>query len=383
MRHTLIFFLIVVLFTNHPSVGDGFVAARGPGLVGLGLGPGEGQPVGGTIRKLLAAPRCPSSMGFMLRRWSQSVTSRWSGRTIASSSKQLVPGDNLQSRKLFQAPSNTTIVPVAATAPLPETAPVSPFSPAPGGSGSSGGGSSSNVSNNNGTVCCCNGNGQIVQIPYQQPTPPGCCCGDPNSCCPSGNLVVLMCGGGTVCIVLMLLSVFAAIAILTLCTLGAFISHRRRRRAIALAAANGENGEGNPSGVDSLRYSRRSRVPNINIPADQLDSFRVRPPSPEEQGCNKECPICLESISIEKDNWVVMPCSHGCCKTCLGDLLRLSSRTVQADTQAFLCPLCRKIAAADREPRVEEADVNEASDTVETAAVQEEPVPVTEGQRAG
>jgi hypothetical protein len=370
MRFNHIVVFIVLLCTNHPTVGDGFVDARGR--------VGEGQPVRGSSRKLLTASRCPSSIGSMFR-WSSSL---FAGANIHKMGLFDDEGsqsiEDLQRRRLLQSPSTTTIVPVGATAPSPEGSPISPFAPSSGMTGNSTG----NATSGNGSVCCCNGNGQIVQIPYQQPTPPGCCCGDPSYCCPSGNLVVLMCGGGTVCIVLMLLSVFAAIAILTLCTLGAFISHRRRRRAAALAAANAEGGEGNQRegalGVDSLRISR-SRLPNITIPADQVDSLRVRPPLPEEQGCNKECPICLESIAIEKNNWVVMPCSHGCCKPCLGDLLRLSSRAVNADTRAFLCPLCRKLAAADRERRENETGGNVSAD--EPAAAQEEPAAVNQGQQ--
>lgn len=368
INHIVVF--IVLLCTNHPTVGDGFVDARGR--------VGEGQPVRGSVRKLLTASRCPSSIGSIFR---------WSNRMVSYLTDSHTMGlfddegsqstEDLQRRKLLQSNSTTTIVPVAATAPSPEGSPISPFTP----SSEMTGNSTSNATSGNGSVCCCNGNGQIVQVPYQQPTPPGCCCGDPSYCCPSGNLVVLMCGGGTVCIVLMLLSVFAAIAILTLCTLGAFISHRRRRRAAALAAANGEVGEGNQRegalGVDPLRISR-SRLPNITIPADQVDSLRVRPPLTEEQGCNKECPICLESIAIEKDNWVVMPCSHGCCKPCLGDLLRLSSRPVNADTHAFLCPLCRKLAAADRERRENGTGENVSA---EATAAQEESAVVNEGQQ--
>jgi hypothetical protein len=72
----------------------------------------------------------------------------------------------------------------------------------------------------------------------------------------------------------------------------------------------------------------------------------VTAPHNSQLGAPLECPICLDTVAAAPDTWARFPCSHGCCRPCLGDLVRLSSRPVGSGMQALACPLCRKLAVA-------------------------------------
>ncbi len=196
----------------------------------------------------------------------------------------------------------------------------------------------------------------MYEEPYTQPAPSGCCCGSRSDCCSSGGLVNVICGGGHVCGILMLLSALIAMLVLSVCITGTFIS--RRRRAAALAAAHG----------GTIVPQRRPSMPVVTIPEDQIEALMVRPATAAAAAVegleadaeagpeNKECPICLDGVDVTPDRWAVFPCSHGCCRPCLNDLLRHSSRRINPTTMALLCPLCRKVAVAPRPPPAMETD---------------------------
>ena len=166
----------------------------------------------------------------------------------------------------------------------------------------------------------------------------------------------MICGGGHVCGILMLLSALVAVLVLFVCVTGSYFTRRRRQNILAVHAANHTAGGGGGGGAMLYRPPSRSIV----IPSDQLDILRVRPGTPttegevdEESSTTKECPICLDTIAVHPDTWAVFPCSHGCCRPCLGDLMRLSSRRVNDTTMAILCPLCRKLAVAPENMELE------------------------------
>lgn len=243
-------------------------------------------------------------------------------------------GARIKSRSLqeqSQAPAADIIVtvlgPDAAPAPGPEFAMSPPHSPFINGSSSD-------------LICCCQGNSasNSYTLPYQSPAPPYCCCGQQSDCCATTTSVMgLICGGGQVCGILMLMSALIGVLVLTICITGAFMARRRR-----LQAATGE------TAAAQLQTGLSSR-PTLQvpyIPPDQLMLLSVHKPVEEEVGTQKECPICLDAIDVAADNWAAFPCTHGCCKPCLEDLLRHSSRRVNPSVLAVLCPLCRKVAVA-------------------------------------
>jgi len=86
----------------------------------------------------------------------------------------------------------------------------------------------------------------------------------------------------------------------------------------------------------------------IQISDDQLEELYIGKPKAAEEGETKECPICLDSVCVDDATWAAFPCGHGCCQPCAEDLLRHSSRQVNATTVAVLCPLCRKLAVAPK-----------------------------------
>lgn len=161
----------------------------------------------------------------------------------------------------------------------------------------------------------------------------------------------MICGGGQVCGILMLLSALVAVLVLSVCVTGSYFARRRRQNILALHAANTAAAGGAAPGM----YRPASQA--LEIPPDQLESLRVRaaaiPEGEDPAESMKECPICLDTVALHPDTWAVFPCTHGCCRPCLGDLMRLSSRRVNSNTLAVLCPLCRKIAVAPENTELE------------------------------
>ena len=85
----------------------------------------------------------------------------------------------------------------------------------------------------------------------------------------------------------------------------------------------------------------------VRIPDEQLKDLEIKDIDvDEEQGGlgQAECPICLETVGHQVVS--EFPCGHMCCRGCRDDLVRHSSRVVNASTVAILCPLCRKMAVA-------------------------------------
>lgn len=173
------------------------------------------------------------------------------------------------------------------------------------------------------------------------------------------------------CGILMLLSALIALMVLSVCITGTFIA-RRRRAAAAAAAAGGVPGA----------PLRRPTMPTVSIPDDQIEAMMVRPaPAPATEGADaaaaepKECPICLDAVGVTPDTWAVFPCSHGCCRPCLNDLLRHSSRRINTNTLALLCPLCRKVAVAPRPPPMSSMDEEAPGSPLAPAPVAAPPLP--------
>lgn len=252
-----------------------------------------------------------------------------------------------QAGKRRRGLAQTDTVPGVAPAPAPGPAPgpetesvwpsppTSPFVP---------------PSNDSSLACCCRSGNTAYEEPYQTPPPAGCCCGSRTTCCQTGGLVNMICGGGQVCGILMLLSALVAVLVLSVCVTGSYFARRRRQNVLALHAANTTAG-----GPTMGMYRPASQA--LEIPPDQLELLRVRPAvaleGGEESDTTKECPICLDTVALHPDTWAVFPCTHGCCRPCLGDLMRLSSRRVNDNTLAVLCPLCRKIAVAPENMELE------------------------------
>lgn len=139
------------------------------------------------------------------------------------------------------------------------------------------------------------------------------------------------------CGILMLMSALTGVLILSVCITGAFMARRRRLHAAALQ---------NSAIPTSSTPVNTMQLVHIQIPPDQMAALAVKAPAETDKGSLKECPICLESVDVQETTWASFPCTHGCCKQCLVDLLRHSSRRVTSTTSAVHCPLCRKMAVA-------------------------------------
>lgn len=143
------------------------------------------------------------------------------------------------------------------------------------------------------------------------------------------------------CGILLLMSALVGTLVVAVCITGVFLARRRRRR---------------DSTLDLIIQSSRARGAQIQrpgsqmiqIPNDQLDELYIGKPKAADEGETKECPICLDSVCVDNATWAAFPCGHGCCQPCAEDLLRHSSRQVNATTVAVLCPLCRKLAVAPK-----------------------------------
>ena len=166
-----------------------------------------------------------------------------------------------------------------------------------------------------------------------QPSPLGCCCGTKVKCCTRGGLIQVMCKGNYACGVGLLITILLGGIVVTVCVGGTWANRRRRR-----------HGADNPAAVAAANGSSRGLRPSalmVDIPRDQLQALTVGPPRPAQCGSPQECAICLETMNVDEENWTRFPCAHGCCKTCLSDLLHYTSRNVNPTTLALLCPLCR------------------------------------------
>jgi uncharacterized protein YjiS (DUF1127 family) len=85
--------------------------------------------------------------------------------------------------------------------------------------------------------------------------------------------------------------------------------------------------------------SRRTCAELAALSPEDLIDLTVTLATVEEEGARKECPICLET----KPEWASFPCSHGCCATCLADLIKYSNKRTDK-VNGVGCPLCRKLA---------------------------------------
>ncbi len=194
-------------------------------------------------------------------------------------------------------------------------------------------------------ICCCQlaNSSSYSAFKYQDPAtaPSECCCGEPGQECPdlcASSTYTSVCGSGQVCGILLLMAALVGTLAITICITGVFLARRRRQR------------NSTDQFLTSFSQSGRGPVQQVNIvriPDEQLKDLEVKDVGiDEEQGAlgQAECPICLETV----EHQVVseFPCGHACCRGCRDDLVRHSSRVVNASTVAILCPLCRKLAVA-------------------------------------
>lgn len=214
-------------------------------------------------------------------------------------------------------------------------------------------------------ICCCPiGAGQYRAYKYEYPPPSaGCCCNTTDVCtlCSESNAFGSVCGSGQVCGILLLMSALIGTLAVTICVTGVFMARRRRQRRVTLDQF--------VSGHVPASQANRPSVQMIEIPNDQLKEIHIKQvPENEENGEAKECPICLDTVPVHTGIWSEFPCGHGSCTLCVNDLLRHSSRRVNSNTVAVLCPLCRTLAVAemssDNEPRIEVRDVAVEPDTL-------------------
>lgn len=192
-------------------------------------------------------------------------------------------------------------------------------------------------------VCCCQRMYGTERREYQQPEPVGCCCGTVSECCPQESDFGVVCGSGQVCGILLLMSALVGTLVVAVCITGVFLARRRRRRDSALDLII-QSSRAHGAQIQIQRPGSQM----IQIPNDQLDELYIGKPKAAEEGETKECPICLDPVCVDDATWAAFPCGHGCCQPCAEDLLRHSSRQVNATTVAVLCPLCRKIAVAPK-----------------------------------
>mmetsp|Transcript_8107 Transcript_8107/g.16267 ORF Transcript_8107/g.16267 Transcript_8107/m.16267 type:complete len:350 (+) Transcript_8107:84-1133(+) len=216
-------------------------------------------------------------------------------------------------------------------------------------------------------ICCCPiGAGQYRAYKYEYPPPSaGCCCNTTDVCtlCSESNAFGSVCGSGQVCGILLLMSALIGTLAVTICVTGVFMARRRRQRRVTLDQF--------VSGHVPASQANRPSVQMIEIPNDQLKEIHIKQvPENEENGEAKECPICLDTVPVHTGIWSEFPCGHGSCTLCVNDLLRHSSRRVNSNTVAVLCPLCRTLAVAEmsseNEPHIEVRDVE--ADTVASDA---------------
>jgi len=180
----------------------------------------------------------------------------------------------------------------------------------------------------------------------------------------------------------MLLSALIAVIIVAICLSGSFYARRRRNQLLAMqAAGDGPNGAivggGGPTRPADQITINDAEIPGLRVKygsecthiahSTEEEGGGVEAGTTIEHGIGnvisttlgsapgsnatpgtKECPICLDTVSLYSNTWAVFPCTHGCCKTCFTDLLRHSSRRVNNDSAvwAIMCPLCRKMAVA-------------------------------------
>ena len=182
------------------------------------------------------------------------------------------------------------------------------------------------------------------------------------------------------CGILMLFSALIAVMMLSICMTGSFFA-RRRRRLQALNDVHVATPVG--GGAPGARYSA-ANPQFLHIPDSEIEGLRVKAacepqvsvsvggdePSPTAN----ECSICLDTVAVHPDTWAVFPCSHGCCRPCVDDLVRHSSRRVNATTLAVMCPLCRKAAvaplwASSATDRAADVPIGNNIDTTAAAAI--------------
>jgi hypothetical protein len=167
----------------------------------------------------------------------------------------------------------------------------------------------------------------------------------------------------------MLLSALIAVLVLSVCMTGTFYARRRRRQLLAMHGATGGLPNGAIGGVGvgrrpieqitmneadipglRVKYGVENTVPiegEAGEAGEDADGTTTTTAGTISEAETKECPICLDTVSLHSDTWAVFPCTHGCCRPCFSDLLRHSSRRVNnSAVWAVMCPLCRKIAVA-------------------------------------
>lgn len=74
-------------------------------------------------------------------------------------------------------------------------------------------------------------------------------------------------------------------------------------------------------------------APSYPAPLVQLRPVATHTPAAEDDGSLRECPICFDEITHNKE-WLLLPCKHGVCTTCYHKL-------VQDQHRVTTCPLCR------------------------------------------
>lgn len=220
--------------------------------------------------------------------------------------------------------------------------------------------SASNDSSIDELVCCCPvGGGQYRSFDYEYPAPSAsCCCNSTDICtlCSQSESFNSVCGSGQVCGILLLMATLIGTLAVTICVTGVFLARRRRQRNATLDQFV------SPSTTPGGQPVQRTQM--LHISEDQLKELYIaQVPEGEHGGEIKECPICLDSVPVENGIWSRFPCGHGSCTMCVNDLLRHSSRRVNATTAAVLCPLCRTLAVAPieegNEPCVRVQDVDD------------------------
>ncbi|KAK9865450.1 hypothetical protein WJX84_012271 [Apatococcus fuscideae] len=161
-------------------------------------------------------------------------------------------------------------------------------------------------------VCCCDAgvsNGSHA-----------CCCGSWAQCCEASPPLLQHICPTSHCAYLIFGIAMAAIFV-SICLIGVIcIACRRRRTARMLAA-----------------QPIAQVVVDPYLAAQALQQLRAAllPMTTESLDKSTECPVCLEATPCQKDMWLTLPCSHGLCSSCFGNL-------ASYELFSAACPLCRK-----------------------------------------
>lgn len=239
-------------------------------------------------------------------------------------------------------------------------------------------------------ICCC-GRGRYYYTNVPKAVYSDCCC--IQECCSqnsSSNLVTSICGAGaTTCSGIIIISSVLIVICIIGCILSSVAYKRRRQRLDDVTAASRLGPEGAISHQRQRDSRRRTRQQDADqyiiqtLSSKEIDEMQVRSPDDgllqriqeqqqggggkdgnADRGDQSSCPICLEKVTITKDNWSVFPCAaqHGCCGDCLKDLVKYTG--ARASAVAVHCPLCRKLAIVGY-PSRRHSDADEHLEQVE------------------